>query len=1061
MLLSTRRILTLLMCAALIVQASAFLAFGQSSSTSGSIGGTVVDQSGGLVNGATVTARNIDTGQERAGKTGTAGEFRIPLLPVGNYELKVSAAGFGELKESGIVLRVGDDLDLKLEVKASGAAEVVNVTAEAPIADPGKTEVATTIGEQAIHELPVNGRRWSQFVTLTPGVSMDGSFGLISFRGISGLLNNNTIDGTDNNQAFFSEERGRTRLNYVVGQESIKEFQVNTQNYSAEFGRSAGGVTNAVTKSGTNQIHGSGFYYIRDTALNARNPLNFIVTGFNPNGTSIFTAVNPPDRRQQFGGTLGGPIIKDKLFWFFSYDQQKRNFPINAQPSSPNFFSDCVSPPTGLNPGPPAACAAALAFLVPQTGVTPRNGNQWIFFPKVDWQVTANNLFTASYNYLKWDSLNGIQTQPVVAFAQSGNGSDDVRVDALNFRLVSTLRATMLNEARFQYARDFEFEPTNRPDLVGATIEGFQVGPPTFLPRPAFPNEKKLQYVDNFSIIHGAHTIKIGADIMRTHDLADNLRAAFGNYSYNTRNNFSGVTNFGIDLITPGARDYTQYTQAFGPSKVDFTTWDLSGYIQDEWKVRRNVTFNYGLRYEYIRMPDVQFPNPAIPQTFQMPEDSTDLGPRVGVAWDITGNGKNVLRGGYGIYYGRIENSSIQSALLSTGVPTAQLTFNFFSPTTTTLIAPSYPSRLAAAPPLTSAAKPSVFFFANDLATPMIHQADAVFERQLTPNMAVSVSYLMSRGRRLPTFFDTNILPPNRVQTFQVQDSTGSVVQTVSYPIFVNNARPNANFNSMIEERSAVTSKYDAVVFQINRRFSHGLMFLAHFTYSRATDLAQTSATFSSSFPTSLNQFDLQGEDGRSNFDVPRRFIASAVWDMPFLKNSDSKFVRSVIAGWKVAPIVTIQDGFRVAESVSGSLPTTGAAASLPDGFKILSTPSSGPNGSGGSFRVPFEPRNAFQLPALENIDLRLAKEIRFKERYRVDFIAEAFNLFNHTLVFGANSSQFNLGKQTATCNAGVTGPCTQFVFTPVTAGSFLAPNADQSTLYRERQMQLAVRFSF
>jgi len=208
MLLSTRRILTLLMCAALIVQASAFLAFGQSSSTSGSIGGTVVDQSGGLVNAATVTARNTDTGQERSAKTGTGGEFRIPLLPVGNYELKVSAPGFGELKESGIVLRVGDDLDLKLELKASGASEVVNVTAEAPIADPGKTEVATTIGELAIHELPVNGRRWSQFVTLTPGVSMDGSFGLISFRGISGLLNNNTIDGTDNNQAFFLGRAG-------------------------------------------------------------------------------------------------------------------------------------------------------------------------------------------------------------------------------------------------------------------------------------------------------------------------------------------------------------------------------------------------------------------------------------------------------------------------------------------------------------------------------------------------------------------------------------------------------------------------------------------------------------------------------------------------------------------------------------------------------------------------------------------------------------------------------------------------------------------------------------
>jgi hypothetical protein len=644
----------------------------------------------------------------------------------------------------------------------------------------------------------------------------------------------------------------------------------------------------------------------------------------------------------------------------------------------------------------------------------------------------------------------------VVAFAQSGNGGDNVRIDSLNVRLVSTLKASMLNEARFQYGRDFEFEPTNRPDLVGATIEGFQVGPPTFLPRPAFPNEKKLQYVDNFSVIHGGHTIKFGADIVRTNDLSDNLRAAFGNYTYGTRNSFSGVTNFGTDLVTPGAKNYTTYQQAFGPSRIQFTTWDLAGYIQDEFKVRRNITLNYGLRYEYIKMPGTQFPNATIPQTFELPEDETNFGPRVGIAWDITGNGKNILRGGYGIYYGRIPNSSIQSALLSTGAPGSVLTFNF-SPTTAG--APSYPNRLAAAP-TSGAAKPSVFFFANDLRTPQIHQVDAVFERQLTANMSASVSYLMSHGRRLPTFFDTNLLPPNRVQDFLILGSTGAVDRTVSLPVFVNATRPNAAFNQMIEERSDVTSQYHAVVFQVNRRFSHGLQFLAHFTYSRATDLNQTSVTFSSSFPTALNQFNLQDEDARSNFDVPRRFVASAIWDLPFLKASDNAFVRNVIAGWKVAPIVTISDGFRVAESVNGSLPTN---LTTPDGFTITSTPSTGPNGSGGSFRVPFELRNAFQLPAFENINLRLAKEVRFKERYRVDFIAEAFNLFNHTLVFGATTNQFNLTKVNATTLAACpsTGVCTNALpaFSPRT--DFRTPTADQSTLYRERQLQFAVRFQF
>src|SRR5262249_53993797 len=328
-----------------------------------------------------------------------------------------------------------------------------------------------------------------------------------------------------------------------------------------------------------------------------------------------------------------------------------------------------------------------------------------------------------------------------------------------------------------------------------------------------------------------------------------------------------------------------------------------------------------------------------------------------------------------------------------------------------TVGAPSYPNRLPAAP-TSGAAKTSVFFFSPELKTPQIHQVDAVFERQITQNMSASVSYLMSRGRRLPTFFDTNILPPNRIQQFLVLDSTAkNVVQTVNLPIFTN-ARPNSTYAAMIEEQSRVTSRYDAVVFQVNRRFSHGLMFLAHFTYSRAADLNQTSVTFSASSPTALNQFNLDGEDGRSTFDVPRRFVASAVWEIPFLRESQNSFVKNVIAGWKVAPIVTIQDGFRVAESVNGGLPTN---MTTPDGFNISSTPNGGVNGSGGGFRVPFEPRNNFQLPALENVDLRLAKTLRIKERYGVDFIAEAFNLFNHTLWFGATSNQFNLNKVNAT----------------------------------------------
>jgi len=232
-----------------------------------------------------------------------------------------AAATFGNLE-----VPVGQTLAADIKMRAAGVTETVTVTSEAPLIDTRRTDVSNVVGETAISNLPINGRRWENFVLLGPGVTNDGNFGLVSYRGISGLYNNNTVDGADNNQAFFSEERGRTRINYVVGQESIKEFQVNTQNYSPEFGRAAGGVVNSVTKSGGNDIRGSAFYYLRDDSLNARNPLDFTNVR-NSDGTISRIAVKPPDRRQQFGGTLGGPIKRDHAFWFFSYDQQNRDFP--------------------------------------------------------------------------------------------------------------------------------------------------------------------------------------------------------------------------------------------------------------------------------------------------------------------------------------------------------------------------------------------------------------------------------------------------------------------------------------------------------------------------------------------------------------------------------------------------------------------------------------------------------------------------------------------------------------------------------------------------------------
>lgn len=230
------------------------------------------------------------------------------------YNVEVTLAGFAPYKQNNVVVEVGRTTNLEVSLGVAGQAETVMVTAEAPIVNTEQGDFSTNINQTTIANLPTNTRRWSTFALMTPGAAPDGNFGLVSFRGISGLLNNNTVDGGDNTQAFFAEERGRTRLAYSLSADAVREFQVTTSNYSAEYGRAAGGVVNAVTKSGTNAVHGSGFYFIRDNKWGALNP--FQTQTVISNGVNTTVQLKPQDRRQQFGGTVGGPIQKDKVFFF-------------------------------------------------------------------------------------------------------------------------------------------------------------------------------------------------------------------------------------------------------------------------------------------------------------------------------------------------------------------------------------------------------------------------------------------------------------------------------------------------------------------------------------------------------------------------------------------------------------------------------------------------------------------------------------------------------------------------------------------------------------------------
>ena len=369
----------LILCVALPMSTKA------QSTTAGAIVGTVRDPSGAVIPGASVTTTNVATNARASATADANGRYVIDNLHPGGYAVEVNASGFGTYTQNNVTVEVGLSTTVDANLQVAGQSTTVVATAEAPVVTTDSPDFSTNVNSTTIGNLPINGRRWSAFKLLTPGVAPDGGFGLVSFRGISGLLNNSTVDGGDDNQAFFSEEKGRTRISYSISEASIQEYQVNTSDYSAEDGRSAGGVINAITKSGTNEFHGEAFWYFRDSDFSAINP--FAVQTVLVNGVNTTVHINPEDKQHQFGGTLGGAIIKNKLFYFFSADQQLRKFPAVGVPGNPSaFFAPFTSAETatlasrGIST---TQANAGLAFLQSVTGTVPRTAGELVLLPKI------------------------------------------------------------------------------------------------------------------------------------------------------------------------------------------------------------------------------------------------------------------------------------------------------------------------------------------------------------------------------------------------------------------------------------------------------------------------------------------------------------------------------------------------------------------------------------------------------------------------------------------------------------------------------------------------------
>jgi hypothetical protein len=643
-------------------------AFAQTTTT-GAILGTIVDATGAAAANASITVINTSTNAQVSAMSDSAGAFKVAQLTPGSYTVMISANGFANYKATGVTVEVGQPTTIK-PVLAVGSAgtETVSVSGAASLINTESPDFSTNLNREEIESLPINGRRWSDLALLTPGVVADSNgFGLLSVRGISPLLNNVEIDGADDNQAYFSEERGRTREGYSTPQVAIQEFQVNTGVYSTEYGRALGAVINSVTKSGGNQMHGELYFYDRDNDWGAENPFTTLTTFDGATGNKTTAQYKPKDWRKQFGFGVGGPIIKDKLFWFYTFDAFRRNFPGTGVASSPAAFFQApdAAVPTGTcatiistvgktqpkNPVDAQACVLQARLGLPtyaaavslynqdlgavsgQLGAVARYGDQDINLPKLDWQINDKNHVSFLYNRLRWDSPGGVQTQATNAYSTDGFGNDFVKLDYGLVRLDTIVTSNIANELRYQYGRELNDETAQKPTafdqqfVTGNSYEGlpptislqssngFTDGIPYYSFRPAYPDERKWQVADTVSWVRGGHSFKFGGDIVHNYDQINSLSLAAsspnGLYSYTYLGNFfadiakpTGTCGLNASEYNVGALPcYSSFGQNFGQGQFDLATTDYGFFFQDSWKLTPRFTVDYGIRYDYESVP--------------------------------------------------------------------------------------------------------------------------------------------------------------------------------------------------------------------------------------------------------------------------------------------------------------------------------------------------------------------------------------------------------------------------------------------------------------------------
>ncbi len=920
--------------------------FAQARLTAADIQGTIQDQTGAVLPGVAVTATNTATNQSRTAVTDKAGRYYIGALQPGVYTISAELAGFAPQTRKDLRLVIGQLADLHFTLRA-GAAEAIVVSAKSPVVDTTETSVSTVVGQEQIDSLPTNGRNFLSFSVLTPGVTTDrtpqqgaSATSGLTFGGQRARSNNIMVDGVDNNDPIVGAVRA------TFSQEAIQEFQVLTNSYSAEFGKASGGVVNIITRSGTNEPSGNAFEFFRNKSLNSKSHFE----RFDVFGNSISQSKAPFDQ-SQYGFTLGGPIRRDQTFYFLSAE--------NLHTDTSNFVTIDPAAATLLN---------ANGFPV-ELGNVPYAVRSKAFLAKVDHQWRPAHSLVVRGNYA---SLLNENIEPFGGIVARSRGAVQDRTDwALAASETDVLSEGWINELRGQYAGENQTIDSLDPNCGGPCNDNLKGGPTVeiigvasvgrqrFTPNPR--KNQRYQLKDSVSYYNGTHSVKAGFDFNDVHTSFTALPLHFGGRFIFVALSPTISSLKAFELGLPGA-----YVQGYGTTGASYNDPDFAVFAQDDWTLTKKLVLKAGLRYQRQFMYNIPYTVsvPGGSYTYKIPQDKNNLGPRLAVSYDPTGNGRSSVHAAWGIFY---DNQILANAQIGNGI-------NGAADGVRTLVL-RYPSSVPAwkapghklAEPTTP--YPSLVISPDPgLQTPYSQQAAVGYDRAIGPTISVSADALYVRGHHQIGTIDYNPIVPSLGAGRRPDDINGVAGTSAS----------------VLQYTSFGETWYKGLTLSLNKRLSNNYQFLVSYTLSKAQD---TSTDFQSAFITMNNGrgrdpnnltglpigFDPNSEKGAATQDQRHRLVVSGLYQFPWQLQFST--IITAASGRPFTPLAGVDLN---GDGDGGAFPSDRARTNPADPSTSVA-------------------RNSQAMKSQLIVDTRLSKRFILGGRWAVDGIVDVFNLLDRT----------------------------------------------------------------